>query len=130
MPRRDITSCGPTSGKSRVSTRCYASWKTPHCTRVRKVRRFNSQFCCLRCHRKNRPESKEPGLATGLSRYRRSVRSDRIVHLEFDRMRRVLERVDFLHLELDVAVDEVVREDATLLEEGAIVIEAFQRLTE
>src|SRR4051794_3937517 len=34
--------------------------------------------------------------------------SQRIVHLEFDRMRRHLEALDFGHLQLDIAVDEVV----------------------
>jgi hypothetical protein len=35
-------------------------------------------------------------------------------------MRRALEGIDLFHLELDVAVDEVVAENAALLEEGAV----------
>ena len=46
----------------------------------------------------------------------------RIVHLELDRMRGVLEADHLLHLQLDVAVDEVVVEHAAGLEEGAVGI--------
>ena len=52
-------------------------------------------------------------------------RSDRIIHLELDRMRRVLEGIHFFHLELDIAVDEVVAEHAALLEEGAVACRDF-----
>src|SRR5690242_1912988 len=56
--------------------------------------------------------------------------SVRIVHLEFDRMRRHLKTLDFGHLQLDEAVDEVVVEHAAVLEEGAVLVEVFQGLAE
>src|SRR5216683_2599447 len=61
---------------------------------------------------------------------RMRVRSQRVVHFEFDRMWRHLEALDFGHLQLDIAVDKVVVEDAAVLEEGAILVEVLQRLTE
>src|SRR5258708_1493848 len=54
--------------------------------------------------------------------------SERIVHLEFDRMRGHLEALDFRHLQFDIAIDEVVVEHAAVLEEGAVLVEIFQRL--
>ena len=54
----------------------------------------------------------------------------RIVHLELDRMRRVLEADDLAHLQVDIAVDEVVVEHAADLEEGAILVELFERLAQ
>src|SRR6266850_2884590 len=56
--------------------------------------------------------------------------SQRIVHVEFDRVRGHLEAFDFGHLELDEAVDEVVVEHAAGLEEGAVLVEVFQRLAQ
>src|SRR5580704_11041068 len=51
-----------------------------------------------------------------------------IVHFELDRMRRVLEADDLAHLQVDIAVDEIVIEHAADLEEGAILVELFERL--
>ena len=51
------------------------------------------------------------------------VRLRRVVHLEFDRMRGVLEADHLGHLQLDVAVDEVVVEHAAGLEEVAVLVE-------
>src|SRR6266853_6293372 len=48
----------------------------------------------------------------------------RVVHLVLDRMRGVLEADHLLHLQLDVAVDEIVVEHAADLEELAILVEA------
>src|SRR5687768_14852685 len=45
-----------------------------------------------------------------------------IVHVELDGVRRVLETDHLLHLELDVGVDLIVREDPALLQEFAIRI--------
>src|SRR6476661_10486631 len=50
-----------------------------------------------------------------LGRARRQ-RSERIVHFELDRMRCHFEPLDFGHLQLDVAVDEVVVEHPAVLE--------------
>src|SRR5438132_11327812 len=57
-------------------------------------------------------------------------KSLRIIHLELDRMRRHLEALDLGHLQFDVAVDEVVVENAAVLEERAILVEIVQRLAE
>ncbi len=56
--------------------------------------------------------------------------SQRIVHVEFDRVRGHLEALDFGHLQLDEAVDEVVVEHAAGLEERAVLVEIFQRFAE
>ena len=53
-------------------------------------------------------------------------RSDRIVHVELDRVRRHFITHHFLHLQFDIGVDEVVVEDATGLEEAAILVEALE----
>ena len=50
----------------------------------------------------------------------------RVVHLVFDRMRGVLEADHFRHLQVDVAVDEVVVEHAAGLEELAVLVEFFR----
>src|SRR5271166_5499723 len=55
---------------------------------------------------------------------RRSKASVGIVHVELDRVRRHLEAIDVSHLELDVAVDEVVIEHVARLEEHAVLVEA------
>ena len=51
----------------------------------------------------------------------------RIVHVVFDRMRSVLEADHLAHLQVDVAVDEVVVEHAAGLEELAVLVEVRQR---
>src|ERR1044072_7460998 len=51
-----------------------------------------------------------------------------VVHLGFDRMRGVLEADHLGHLQLDVAVDEVVIEHAAGLEELAVLVEVGERL--
>src|SRR3984957_19154662 len=56
--------------------------------------------------------------------------SVRIVHFVFDRMGRHLEALDVEHLELDVAVDEVVVEYVAGLEEGAVSVEAGERFSQ
>jgi len=56
-------------------------------------------------------------------------RSLRIVHVELDRVRGHLETLDFGHLELDEAVDEVVVEHAAVLQEGAVLVEIFHQFT-
>jgi len=61
---------------------------------------------------------------------RARVKSLRVVHVEFDRMRGHFEALDFRHLQLDEAVDEVVVEHAAVLEERAILVEIFQGLAE
>src|SRR4051794_30249655 len=61
---------------------------------------------------------------------RLAKKSQRIVHVEFDRMRGHLKTLDFGHLQLDVAVDEIVVEHAAVLEEGAVLVEILQRLAQ
>src|SRR5215218_9646495 len=56
--------------------------------------------------------------------------SDRIVHHELERVRGHLKALHLGHLELDVAIDEVVAEHAAGLEEGAVAVEVDERLTE
>src|SRR6185437_14308514 len=56
--------------------------------------------------------------------------SARIVHVEFDRVRRHLEALDLGHLQLDMAVDEIVIEHATRLQEGAVLVKIFQCLAQ
>src|SRR3546814_20354748 len=55
---------------------------------------------------------------------------DRVVHLVLERMRHGAERGDFLHLQPDVGVDEVVGHHAAGLEELAVGVEGFERLVE
>src|SRR3546814_354571 len=55
---------------------------------------------------------------------------DRVVHLVLERMRRGAERGDFLHLQPDVGVDEVVGHHAAGLEELAVGVEGFERLVD
>src|SRR5579884_4422228 len=47
-----------------------------------------------------------------------------VVHIELDRVRSHLEPQHLAHLELDVAIDKIVIEHATSLEEGTVLIEA------
>src|ERR1700740_1289722 len=56
------------------------------------------------------------------------ARSARIVHVELDRVRRHFEALDFGHLQLDIAVDEVVVEHAVGLQEGAVLVEVLECL--
>jgi diguanylate cyclase (GGDEF)-like protein len=46
-----------------------------------------------------------------------------VVHVEFDRVRVQLQTHHFFHLQLDVAVDEVVVHDAAGLQEGAVLVQ-------
>ena len=54
----------------------------------------------------------------------------RVVHVEFDRVRGHFEAHDLCHLQLDVAVDLVVVEDAAGLQEAAVLVEALQRFAQ
>jgi hypothetical protein len=45
-----------------------------------------------------------------------------IIHIELDRMRRHLETHHFGHLQLDIAVDKVIVEDAAGLQEVAVLV--------
>src|SRR5260370_20529776 len=56
--------------------------------------------------------------------------SRRIIHLELDRMRSVLEPDHFLHLELDVHLDEIVVEHPAGFEELAVLVEIAERLAQ
>src|SRR4029079_188373 len=58
------------------------------------------------------------------------VRSEAVVHLVLDRMRRHPEASDLLHLELDVRVEHVVGEDAAAGKELAVAGKAVERLVE
>src|SRR5580704_11036362 len=54
----------------------------------------------------------------------------RIVHFELDRMRGVLEADDLAHLQVDIAVDEVVIEHAADFQEAAILVELLEGLAQ
>src|ERR1700730_12261115 len=54
----------------------------------------------------------------------------RVVHLILDRMRRVLKANDFLHLELGVAVEEIVIENPAGLEEITVLLEIAKCLAQ
>jgi hypothetical protein len=56
--------------------------------------------------------------------------SERVVHVEFDGMRRHLEPLNLGHFQLDVTVDEIVVEHPAVLEEGAILVEVLQCFAE
>src|SRR5688500_9334721 len=53
-----------------------------------------------------------------------------VVHVVLDRVRMCFHTEHFLHLEINVAVDEVVVHNAAGFYEVAIAIEAFERLAE
>src|SRR5258707_15141485 len=83
--------------------------------------RAPASMSCSRCRRRN----SAPGVAPRLNRKtscenpKGAIRriapftdskfapSDAVIHLEFDRMGRVLHSVDFTHLQLDVGIDEI-----------------------
>ena len=75
-------------------------------------------------------QRKRPGFRPAFSFRPDLSRSDRIVHLELNRMRRVLEGIHFFHLELDVALDEVLAEHVALLQELVVGLQAVQRLAQ
>jgi hypothetical protein len=52
-----------------------------------------------------------------------------MIHLELDRVRGHLKTLDFGHLQLDEAVDEVVAEDTAVLQEGAVLVEILHQFT-
>src|SRR5436190_16209788 len=56
--------------------------------------------------------------------------SGRVIHLELDRMRGVLETDHLLHLELDVHLDEIVVEHAAGFQELAVLVEIAERLAQ
>src|SRR5581483_11979997 len=56
--------------------------------------------------------------------------SSRIVHRVLDRVGRVLEADHLGHLQLDIAVDEIVIEDAAGFQEFAILVEIGERLAQ
>src|SRR6266480_404313 len=59
-----------------------------------------------------------------------SRRLRRVIHLEFDWMRRVLEANDLDHLELDIAIDEIVIEDAARFEEVTVLVQIAERFAQ
>src|SRR6516165_11722756 len=54
----------------------------------------------------------------------------RVIHFELHRMRRVLEADHFAHLQVDIGIDEVVVENTSGLEEGAVLVELLEGLAE
>jgi hypothetical protein len=54
----------------------------------------------------------------------------RVVHLVFDRVGGVFEADHLGHLQLDIAVDEIVVEHAAGLEERAVLVETAERVTQ
>src|ERR1700730_4853772 len=59
---------------------------------------------------------------------RSAPKASRIRDLELDRMRRVLETDDLLHLELGIGVEEIVVEHAARFQELAVLVEIAERL--
>src|SRR6056297_2944919 len=53
-----------------------------------------------------------------------------VIHVELDRMGGHPEARDLLHLELDIAIDQVVGEHVSGLEEVAILVQGVQRLVQ
>ena len=53
--------------------------------------------------------------------------STAVIHIELDRMRRHLETLHLLHLQLEIGVDLIVGEDVAPLQEGAVRIEMERR---
>src|SRR6266516_7066970 len=53
-----------------------------------------------------------------------------VIHLELDWMRRVLEANDLDHLELDIAIDEIVIEDAARFEEVTVLVQIAERFAQ
>src|SRR4029079_11325667 len=80
-----------------------------------------STSCCRWLPRPNRKSGSAPNwteakMKKGAARtapfsFRNFGRLDRVIHLEFDGVGRVLERVHFTHLQFEIGVDEVVGED-------------------
>lgn len=56
--------------------------------------------------------------------------SDRVVHLVFDRMRRCAKKRDLLHFQIDIAINEIIRENAAGGQKSAILVQRFQGLIE
>ena len=54
----------------------------------------------------------------------------RVVELELDRMRGVLQRDDLFHLQVDIGIDLIVGKDIALRQEAAIGAERVQSLTQ
>src|SRR6188474_1456012 len=54
----------------------------------------------------------------------------RVVHIELDRVRGHLEALDLGHLELEIGVDHVVREDAALFQEVSVLVEVVEGLAQ
>ena len=92
---------------------------------------FTTRPCAAGARRKRRPRE-APFLDFWCWRRKRRMprtkRSARIVHVELDRVGGHFETGDFGHLQLDIAVDEIVIEHAAGLEERAILVEIFQSL--
>src|SRR5262245_43877894 len=74
-----------------------------------------------------RPQSAVLGGNTNAADYRRS---GRIVHLELDRMGGVLEADHLGHLQVDIAVDEVLVEYAAGQQEAVVLLELLERLAQ
>src|SRR5215216_287876 len=64
------------------------------------------------------------------AQYAFCARLGRVIHLELDRMRGVLEADHLLHLQVNVAVDEVVFEHVIGFEEGAVLVEISECLAQ
>ncbi len=81
---------------------------------------------------RTRARKKSPGVSSGASHFHipQSEKSDRVVHVELDRMRRHFEAHHVLHLQLNIAVDEVVVEHAASLEERAVLVEVGEGFTQ
>src|ERR1700736_6217565 len=58
------------------------------------------------------------------------INSQRIIHVEFDRVRGHLAAHHLAHFQFDVAVDDVVVEDAAGLEERAVLVEIGEGVAE
>src|ERR1700693_6189052 len=60
----------------------------------------------------------------------REIGLDRVVHLELDRVRGVLEIVHLFPLQLDVGLDEIAIENIALQQEGMVVLQLAERVAQ
>src|SRR6185437_12004974 len=98
-------------------------------------RQWRRATCCPCQSQPNSPTIffKRKGALAGRPQSHRDVLEDRlrrVVHLELDRVRGVLEADHLAHLQVDVAVDEVVVEHAAGFEELVILVQALERLAQ
>ena len=58
------------------------------------------------------------------------LKLDAVIHVEFDRVRRVLEAIHFFPFQFEIGVDLVIVHHAAFFQEVAIGVEGFQRFAQ